>query len=50
MPRDENKLPKTCPECRSKFWQKPLTDYWRKVREDNKAKRDAVVLSSHIMM
>jgi hypothetical protein len=33
--------PKTCASksCKSVYWQKPLTPYWRKVRETNKAKR-----------
>jgi hypothetical protein len=32
--------PKTCPWCRSPYWKKPLTPYWKSVREANKEKKN----------
>jgi hypothetical protein len=29
------KKPKTCPGCKSPYYEKPLSNYWRKVREKN---------------
>ena len=34
-PRHPTKLPKSCPNCKSLAWNKPLTDYWREVRQNN---------------
>jgi predicted Zn-ribbon and HTH transcriptional regulator len=28
--------PKTCPDCKSRYWEKPLDPYWKAVREQNK--------------
>lgn len=33
--RSNNNKPKTCPKCKSPYWQKPLTKYWKSVREKN---------------
>jgi len=35
--RKFEKDPKTCPACRSPFYKKPLTPYWKAVREKNKS-------------
>ena len=32
--------PKTCPKCKSPYWQKPLTDYWKYIRENGIMKRN----------
>lgn len=32
--RNMNKLPKTCPRCRSRYWQSPLTPYWAAYRRN----------------
>lgn len=40
LPRNKSKKPKTCPKCKSPYWQKPLTPYWKSVRE--KSNKDRV--------
>jgi len=32
------KKPKTCPACKSPYYEKELSEYWRNVREKNKLK------------
>lgn len=39
--RSLDKLPKACPRCRSRYWQKPLTPYWAIKRQENEAIRQA---------
>jgi len=38
--RGENK-PKHCPGCKSPYWEKEMTPYWKAVREKNKARKAA---------
>ena len=26
----KNNKPKTCPKCKSPYWEKPMDDYWKK--------------------
>lgn len=33
--KGENK-PKVCSKCKSPYWQKPLNEYWKKIKEKNK--------------
>jgi len=39
MQRGESK-PKACPRCNSRYWNKPLTEYWKSVRVRNEARRN----------
>lgn len=34
MRRNLHKLPKTCPKCGSRYWQKPLNPYWAAKRKN----------------
>lgn len=38
--RNFNKLPKVCPSCNSRVWQKPLDPYWKAVRKDQAAAKE----------
>jgi hypothetical protein len=40
-PRDEKAKPKTCPSCRSPYWDKPMTEYWKKMKAKREAERAA---------
>jgi len=31
--------PKTCARCNSPFWKKPLTPYWKEIREKNEKRK-----------
>jgi len=31
-----DRKPKTCTKCKSPFWEKELTPYWKAIREKNK--------------
>ncbi len=31
--------PKTCPSCKSPYWDKPMSHYWKTRRELNKRKK-----------
>ncbi|MCP4763211.1 MAG: hypothetical protein GY870_15670 [archaeon] len=35
-----DRKPKTCAYCKSPYYEKPLTDYWAKIREKNKLKKE----------
>jgi len=35
-------LPKTCPKCKSPYWQKPMSDYWKAQKKIRDAKREEV--------
>ena len=35
-PQKGDKKPKRCARCNSLYWEKPLTPYWKHVREKNK--------------
>lgn len=37
MPKTENRKPKTCPGCKSPYWEKPISAYWESVRAKNKS-------------
>lgn len=39
--RDMTKLPKSCPSCRSPYWQKPLNKYWIARRKEYAAAKQA---------
>lgn len=39
MTRTEVK-PQSCPKCRSKYWEKELTPYWKMIREKNKGNKN----------
>lgn len=30
--------PKTCPSCRSPYWKKPMTPYWKSIRDKKNGK------------
>lgn len=35
-----DKMPKTCSSCKTPYWQKPISEYWKQVRKKNKLKRE----------
>jgi hypothetical protein len=38
--RKFDKDPKVCPSCKSIYWNKPMSNYWKTVREMNKRKKE----------
>ena len=35
-----DRKPKNCTNCKSPYFEKPLTEYWKKVIEKNKLKKE----------
>jgi protein-arginine kinase activator protein McsA len=33
------KKPKTCAKCNTPYWEKEITPYWQKIREQNKLRK-----------
>ena len=35
-----DRKPQTCPKCRSPYWEKPLTEYWKNIRNEKDKKEN----------